>query len=72
MINKLEKKILAQIATAQLITRAELLKKIDGNNKTAIENATKNLIDMELLATISPVGSTCYVITQKGTRLLRD
>ena len=72
MLNKLEKKILAQIGDAQLITRTELFKKINSNNKTAVENATKTLVDMELLTTINPVGATCYVITQKGTRMLRD
>jgi len=76
-ISKLEMKILKKVAESQLITKAELRNFLkDGPDARdlgqVVDSATKGLIDKRLLTAISPVGSTCYIITQQGTRLLNE
>ncbi len=80
-LSKLEEKILKKVADSQLITKAELKVFLKNNGSSdkdgrdltqVVDSATKGLIEKKLLNAISPVGSTCYIITQKGTRLLQD
>ena len=75
MLNSLEMKILKTIAENQLVTKPELVRLINGNasgNVSAVETAAKGLVQKKLLTTITPLGSTCFIITQEGIRLLRD
>lgn len=72
MLNSLEIKILRMIAESQLLTKPELLRKLNGSGTSVVESATKNLMQKNFLASISPIGSTCYIVTQKGTRYLQD
>ncbi len=75
MLNQLEKKILKIVADSQLLTKPELIKMLNGSgggSVSTVESAARNLVNKKLLTSISPIGSTCYVITQKGIKLLQD
>lgn len=72
-----EEKVLKKIAELNVITKNELRTFLseNGTSKNAdavLNTAIKNLEQKKLIGMISPVGSTCYVITQHGTRYLRD
>lgn len=80
-LSKIEHRILKKIAESQLITKIELKNFLQNNGASdkssrdltqVVESATKSLIEKRCLTAISPVGSTCYIITQKGARLLQD
>ena len=72
-ITKIEEKILRKIGETKVTTKIEL-KKILSNpeNASVIDSATKDLIEKDLITEINPIGSTCFIITRKGNRLLRD
>lgn len=72
-ITKIEEKILRKIGETKVTTKLEL-KKILSNpeNGSIIDSATENLIEKNLVTAINPIGSTCFIITRKGNRLLRD
>ena len=74
MISDTEKKVLEKVASAQLITKQELQSflKNNGDDGSAVAVAAKKLVERNFLAEVNPVGSTCYVITQRGTRFLSD
>jgi hypothetical protein len=80
-LSKIEKKILFKVADSQLITKQELRTFLQNDGMAGrdqkdvsqiVDSAAKGLIDKKLLTAISPVGSTCYIITQQGTRMLQD
>lgn len=72
-ITKIEEKILKKIGETKVTTKIEL-KSIFSNpeNTTIIDSVTKGLIEKELIASINPLGSTCFIITRKGNQLLKD
>lgn len=75
MLSKNEEKVLKLIADAHLVSRQELkaLLKTDGmKDGEVVDIATRNLIDKKMVTTVNPLGSTCYVITQQGSKFLRD
>jgi hypothetical protein len=74
MLTSIEKKILKKVAEHQLITRPELKRYLqaNGGGENAVDSVTKNLIQKNLLTEINPIGSTCYVITQKGSQMLDE
>ncbi len=78
MINALERNVLKKIAENQLITKIELRRFLETNGSSGrdlssvVDNVTKRLADQKYISSISPVGSTCYIITQKGNQFLRD
>ena len=80
-LSRIEEKILKKVAESQLITKMELKAFLKNNGMSdkdernltqVVDSTTKSLIDKQFLTAISPVGSTCYIITQKGARLLQD
>ena len=77
-LNQIEKKVLKKIAENQLMTKIEIRNFLKGGGysdrdvSNLVETVTRSLIDKKLLSAISPVGSTCYLITQSGARLLDD
>jgi len=77
-LNHVEKKVLKKIAENQLMTKIELKNFLRGGGDSdrdvsnLTDTVTRSLIEKKLLSAISPVGSTCYLITQSGTRLLDD
>ena len=76
-LSKTEEKILKVISGKDLITKIELKKVLRGdgiaesNVSDVIDTVTRNLIDKKLVVMMNPLGSTCFVITQHGSRLLR-
>lgn len=81
MINSFEQRILKKVAESQLITKAELGQFLKNNGLAAkdisdinrmLDSASNNLMEKNLMSAISPVGSTCYIITQKGVRFLSN
>ncbi len=74
MLTSIERKILKKVAEDQLISRPDLKRFLqsNGGGENAIDTVARNLVEKNLLAEINPIGSTCYVITQKGTRMLDD
>ena len=77
IMSETEKNLLKKIAESNLITKYELKKYLEstGNVKdasSAIESITRRLMDQKLVSAISPVGSTCYIITQKGSQMIKE
>lgn len=70
-----EEKVLKKIAEMNLVTRQELKKFLKDNGSSVDSNTvdviTRSLIDKKLVTAINPIGSTCYIITQNGNRLLQ-
>ncbi|HLC68064.1 MAG TPA: hypothetical protein VJI12_04260 [archaeon] len=74
MLSPSEKKILKKIGESQLISRPDLKKFLQSNGSSAdsIDIITKGLVKKSLVSEINPVGSTCYVITQRGNKMLEE
>ncbi len=80
-MSKLEMKILKKVSDSQLITKTELRNFLQNDGLAGkesrdvlqiVDSAARGLIDKKLLTAIAPVGSTCYIITQQGSRILQD
>ncbi|MBI4014358.1 MAG: hypothetical protein HY365_00195 [Candidatus Aenigmarchaeota archaeon] len=72
-----EEKLLKKIGEAQLITKNELrefmrTRTSSGNAASILDVAARSLVEKDLVSVINPVGSTCYLITKGGSKLLRD
>jgi hypothetical protein len=66
-------KLLRKIAAAHLLTKEELKKFLrDNGNDVSVNHAVRNLVSKQYVNEIHPIGSTCFVITQKGARALKD
>jgi len=73
MLTPGEYKILKKIADCQVVTREELIKVFDTENpKTIVDAVVKSLLEKNYIATASPIGSTCFVITKHGTKVLEN
>lgn len=77
MLTPAEAKILKKIFEMNLVTKHELKKFLNDNGSgrdinAILESATKGLMEKNLVSIINPVGSTCFVITKKGSRMLQD
>ena len=74
MLSAAEKKVLKKIAESQLITRYDLKKFLQnsGTSVDSVDTITKGLVKKSLVSEINPVGSTCYVITQKGNKAIEE
>ena len=74
MLTPVEKKVLKRIAEMQLVSRADLKRfmQTNGGGENAVDTVTQNLVKRNLLSEVRPIGSTCYVITQKGNQMLEE
>lgn len=77
MLNQTEKNILRKIAEMQLISKQELTRFLEPSASgrdtvVVVQNVAKRLMEHKLISTITPVGSTCYIITQKGSQYLKE
>ena len=73
MLNDVEKTVLKKLSETHLATKHELKKMLsEDHTNFDVDLVTKSLLAKNLLKAINPVGSTCYIITQKGTRILRE
>ena len=72
-ITEIEEKILRKIGETKVTTKFELKNVLNNpENAGIIDLSTKSLIEKDLITAINPIGSTCFIITKKGNRLLRD
>ena len=75
-MNGTESKILQKIAELNLATKTELKNSLSDNGNSdissVIDTATGNLIEKGMITTIAPIGSTCYIITKKGSKFLQE
>ena len=72
-IIKIEEKILRKIGESKVTTKLELKKSLSNpENGSIIDSATESLIEKNLVTAINPIGYTCFIITRKGSELLRD
>ncbi|MBI4018395.1 MAG: hypothetical protein HY368_02200 [Candidatus Aenigmarchaeota archaeon] len=71
ILSPFERRFLETVAKRQLVTKNEMkeLLKTDGS---VLDTAASSLISRKLVSAVNPVGSTCYAITQQGTRLLEQ
>ncbi len=78
MLTPAEEMILKKIAEQNLITKIELKEFLrnDGaagkDANAVLETAARGLAEKNLISAINPVGSTCFVITQRGAKMLKD
>ncbi len=77
-LSQSERNVLKKIAENHLLTKIELKKFLEtngssGNDLTSVaDSITRRLMEQKLVTAISPVGSTCYIITQRGTQMLKE
>ncbi len=57
--------VLELVARKQVVTRSELLRVAD-------QETIQRMVDSGFIRPINPIGSTTYVITQKGVRRLES
>ena len=74
MNNGFRKEILEEILRKKVVTKAELNSflenKVD-NPSSEVMSITKALISEGLITIVSPIGESCYAITQKGMREIK-
>ena len=72
-LTKTEEKVLRRIEETRVTTKLEL-KEILGKSGglDIVEAITKSLSEKNLITTINPLGSTCFIITRKGNQVLKD
>lgn len=72
--NGIEREILEEISKKMVVKKEELVSflvnKVE-NPSVMVDAVTKALIDRGLITYVSPIGETCYAITQKGMRETR-
>jgi hypothetical protein len=65
-----------RISESGLVTKTELKTHLGKNGMnsdgTAVDLVIKNLCDRNFLSVINPIGSTCFVLTKKGGKLLEN
>ena len=72
-MNQNELKLLKKIASSHLITKEELKKFLkDNGHDVHVNSAVKTLLLKQYVSEIHPIGSTCFVITQKGNRAIKE
>jgi len=70
MIENGEMKILEVLST-KLLAKTDEISAVMGENDGAV-SALQKLLSMDCVKVVEPIGEKCYVITQKGTRLLKE
>lgn len=74
-LTPIEKEILSRISKNQLMTKVEVMKflrseKKVSNPKGVLDSSITNLLNNGFVDVVNPIGSTCIVITQEGSRYL--
>lgn len=75
MNDGIEKKVLQELASRELMKRDELVNFLQGkveNAKSAAEDMMRQLIFKGFATNLTPVGESCIIITQKGMRAVRE
>lgn len=71
MLADKEKKILEVVRARSLITIGELNRMLSGEGVEGVGAIVQKLMQMNYLTTVEPLGRTCIVLTNTGTRALR-
>lgn len=67
----IERQVLEEINKRLVVKREELIKFLDGkvvDPKTTLATIIRSLSEKGLVTPVSPVGESCYAVTQKGMR----
>lgn len=70
----IEKEVLLEISKKLVISKAELVAFLESktdNTVPTLEKIIRSLSDKGLIIYVSPIGQSCYAITQKGMREIR-
>jgi len=67
----IEKQVLEEITKRMVVKKEELIGFLDGkvdDPKAALAAVIRSLSEKGLITSVSPVGESCYAVTQKGMR----
>jgi len=74
MLTPAEEKVLKKLSKQQLVTRTELIDFMrtngSSNPNSVADIVARSLAEKKYISAINPVGSVCYVITQKGLNVI--
>lgn len=71
MEDGIERKVLEELVKNLVMKKDELVRFLDGkvdNPESSLEMVMKNLIAKQLVTYVSPIGESCFAVTQKGMR----
>jgi len=70
MQDGIEKELLKEIAKRMVVKKEELVEfvKSIGGNPNVLAKVTQSLYTQGLIIYVTPIGQTCYAITQRGMR----
>ena len=73
MQNGIEKELLKEISRRLVVKRDELASFLEtrGENPKLVDKITKDLYTKGLITYVTPIGQTCYAITQRGMKEAR-
>lgn len=69
MINNQEIVIL-ELLSRKLLAKSEEIKSEAGGN--GVSDALQRLVAMDYVKSVEPIGEKCFVITQKGSKILKE
>lgn len=75
MLPPSEEKILKRVAKTGLATKTELKNLFENNPENSgniIDVAAGNLLERGFITRMNPIGSTCFILTQKGKKYLEE
>jgi len=70
-INGFQRQVLEEIARRMVVRKEELVSFLENkveNPSSYVQAVTKALSEQGLITYVSPLGQTCYAITQRGMR----
>lgn len=74
MENGIEAEVLEEVSKNLVITEAEIIRFLQRrvtDPRAVTEAVTKSLYRKGMITYVTPIGQTCYAITQKGMRAVR-
>lgn len=69
--NGFQREVLEEIARRQVVKKDELVSFLENkveNPSSYVKSVTEALRDQGLITNVTPLGESCYAITQKGMR----
>ena len=76
MLSANEEKVLRKIAESHLVSKNEIKELLndgsDVDNSHLLDSVVRSLIDKKFVSAVNPVGETCFVITQRGSKMLQN
>lgn len=74
MDDGIERKVLEELVKNLVMKKDELVRFLDGkvdNPESALDVVIKNLITKQMVTYVTPIGESCFAVTQKGMREAR-